>query len=557
MQGVFLDITQRKNAELKLMESELKYRSMFDNNEAAMFRGKIDGGIILDCNEKFLSRLGCTREEVQGNPSLAYWADPLQRQEMVRLLKAQGHVEHFEFEMVNRQGEVKTCLTSVKLYPDGIVEGSIVDITDRKRAELELEQKYEALERVAESIGAGLAIIGKDYRVVWANTVLRNLGVSSTKKCFQTFNNLETVCPDCGVKKVFEQNAPIDVHEYKNVNPKGEVTWVELRVTPLKDKNGNVTSALELAVPINERKKAEEELENNKNYFETLMTSVLSGIIVVDSKTHRIVDANPAALKLIGASKEEVVGKVCHKFICPEEVGKCPITDLGQTMDKAEMTIISANGERHPIIKSVVKVKHNGRTLLVENFVDISVLKRIEEMMQRNQNRLELMNEKLKVVGGLTRHDVRNKLSAVNGYAYLLKKKHADKPDIVDGLTKMEQSVKDSVKIFDFAKVYEQLGVEELVDVDVEKTVNDAVGMFSDLTFKVTNNCHGLTVRADSLLRQLVYNLVDNTRKYGKKTTDARVYYVKTPQGDIQLIYEDDGMGIPLENKEEALQTRF
>jgi hypothetical protein len=63
------------------------------------------------------------------------------------------------------------------------------------------------------------------------------------------------------------------------------------------------------------------------------------------------------------------------------------------------------------------------------------------------------MNEKLGVVGSLTRHDVRNKLSTVTGYAYLLKKKHMDEADIVDGLSKMEQAVAESVKIFDFAKM--------------------------------------------------------------------------------------------------------
>ena len=68
----------------------------------------------------------------------------------------------------------------------------------------------------------------------------------------------------------------------------------------------------------------------------------------------------------------------------------------------------------------------------------------------------------------------------------------------------MAQAVDDSMKIFEFAKAYEQLGVEELVDVDVEKVVGEAIEMFSDLPFKVVNGCRGLTVRADSLLRQVL-----------------------------------------------------
>ena len=73
-------------------------------------------------------------------------------------------------------------------------------------------------------------------------------------------------------------------------------------------------------------------------------------------------------------------------------------------------------------------------------FVDITERKKNEEKLKENNQRIEFMVEKLRVVGSLTRHDVRNKLSTITGYAYLLKKKHADEVDVVEGLSKMEQS---------------------------------------------------------------------------------------------------------------------
>ena len=70
------------------------------------------------------------------------------------------------------------------------------------------------------------------------------------------------------------------------------------------------------------------------------------------------------------------------------------------------------------------------------------------------------------------------------------------------------------------------MGVEELECVNVEQHLTEAVSLFSDLKgTKVINECHGLTVLADSLLRQLFYNLIDNTLKYGKKTSKIRVHY--------------------------------
>jgi len=175
--------------------------------------------------------------------------------------------------------------------------------------------------------------------------------------------------------------------------------------------------------------------------------------------------------------------------------------------------------------------------------------KKAEEKLKESTRKIEIMNEKLRVSGSLTRHDVRNKLSTVTAYSFLLKKKYADQADIIEAAQDMEQAVANSSKIFEFARMYEQLGVEDLKYVDVEETINEAVALFSGLNFKVVNDCHGLSLLADSFLRQLFYNLIDNTRKYGDKATTVRIYCEKTSQDILQLIYEDNGVGISKENK--------
>ena len=57
----------------------------------------------------------------------------------------------------------------------------------------------------------------------------------------------------------------------------------------------------------------------------------------------------------------------------------------------------------------------------------------------------------------------------------------------------------------------------------------------------ITNECHGLTVLSDSFLRQMFYNFIDNTRKYGKTTKNIRIYFEAESQNQLKLIYEDDG----------------
>jgi len=180
------------------------------------------------------------------------------------------------------------------------------------------------------------------------------------------------------------------------------------------------------------------------------------------------------------------------------------------------------------------------------SYKDITERKKIEEERREAMEKVQMMNEKLRVVGGLTRHDVRNKLTAVTGNAYLARKKLPGNSEVLDYMKKIEASVEQTVRILEFAKVYEMLGVEELVYVDMEKTVNKAISLFSGLKdIKVMNDCHGLTLLADSLLTQLFYNLIDNSLKYAEKLSRIRVYYEEKNSDHLAVIYEDDGVGIP------------
>jgi signal transduction histidine kinase len=157
-----------------------------------------------------------------------------------------------------------------------------------------------------------------------------------------------------------------------------------------------------------------------------------------------------------------------------------------------------------------------------------------------------MMNEKLRVVGGLTRHDVNNKLTAIAGYTYLARNKLPGNSEVLNYLKQIEASIEQTAQIFDFAKAYEMLGVEELAYVDVERTVDEAVSLFPSMkNIKVMNDCHGLTVLADSLLKQFFYNLIDDSLKYGEKLSWIRVYYKEKNGGHLDMIYEDNGVGIP------------
>ncbi|HZL65057.1 MAG TPA: HD domain-containing phosphohydrolase [Thermoleophilia bacterium] len=129
-------MTELKRAEAALQASEQKYRDLFDNAEIGMFRTRRDGSEMLDANRRLLEIFGRARDEVLGRPSIVHWAEPDERKEMMRRLEASGRVTDVECRMLNKQGEVRICLTSLSLNRSrGILEGSLVDITERKRGE--------------------------------------------------------------------------------------------------------------------------------------------------------------------------------------------------------------------------------------------------------------------------------------------------------------------------------------------------------------------------------------------------------------------------------------
>jgi len=136
-------------------------------------------------------------------------------------------------------------------------------------------------------------------------------------------------------------------------------------------------------------------LSVSRQRIEAILNSIQSGVLVIDTGTHRIIEANPAAISMLGTSREEIVGQVCHQLICPAELGACPITDNKPRLNNAEGVIINNNGERVPILKTVVPFILEGRKCLLESFVNISELKQTEKVLAERELFLRTLTEAL------------------------------------------------------------------------------------------------------------------------------------------------------------------
>jgi PAS domain S-box-containing protein len=264
-------------------------------------------------------------------------------------------------------------------------------------------------------------------------------------------------------------------------------------------------------------------------------------------------DINPRFERLFGYSLAEIKGKHLDDVIVQKE----RLEEAGNLNQRVLQGYVYHDTLRRRKDGTLIPVSISAAPITVEDrlegyvgmYKDISELRNTEEALKETMGKLATINEKLRVVGSLTRHDVQNKLTLVTGNAYLMKKKAISDPETLERLRGIEEACRQIVEIFDFARSYETLGEEELRYVDVADAFDKAASQFGDLKgISTDNECKGLIVLADSLLTRLFYNLVDNSLKYGEKLTYMRIRMEKGRE-ELKLIYEDDGVGIPLAEK--------
>jgi diguanylate cyclase (GGDEF)-like protein/PAS domain S-box-containing protein len=140
IQGIGRDISERK-------DSEARFRLLFERNLAGVYRTTIDGR-ILDCNEACARIFGYeSREEFLGLHAGDFYFDNLERERIVKMLGNQQSISNLELHLRRRDGSAMWVLENVTLLDNGVMEGTIIDITDRKHAleQMEYQAYHDAL----------------------------------------------------------------------------------------------------------------------------------------------------------------------------------------------------------------------------------------------------------------------------------------------------------------------------------------------------------------------------------------------------------------------------
>jgi PAS domain S-box-containing protein len=269
------------------------------------------------------------------------------------------------------------------------------EIRERKRAEEALRKERDYLETITRDMGAGLALISKDYRIIWTNKVFKDLfGDADGKECQMVHHMCEDSFPGCGAREVLESRKEKNVHEQVVADLDGRKFWSELITTPIRDEGGNVVAALELVVPITDRKRYQEALTESEARYHELFNSNPDAIFIVDAETKSVMHANPAALELYGYTLEEIVkvpfvqvsGRPQKTFKSLEDAVSGFSTRLKLSLDQRLHR--KKNGQIFPVEVAYGSFVISGRRLIFAISRDITDRRQAEEALSAEKERL-------------------------------------------------------------------------------------------------------------------------------------------------------------------------
>jgi PAS domain S-box-containing protein len=400
--------TQHNQTEEELREAEARYRGFFENVVEGLFHTTLEGCFITvnpslahilgyGSPEEFLSKISNVKQ---------LYVNPSRRDELVHLIQTQEVVTGYKAQLYRKDSSIIWILLNIRALRDTsgrvtALEGTLLDITERKRAEEELKKERDKAQKYLDIAGVIIVAIDADKKITLIN-----------KKCSEVLgygeqeiigkNWFDTFIPERirdEVKAVFEKlmAGKIESVEYFE-NPvltrRGEERLIAWHNTILKDEAGNITGTLSSGEDITEHKGAERRL--------SLLASIVDSsddAIIGKTLDGIIVSWNRGAQKVYGYSADEVKGKSISILIPPGHPNEFPQLleriRQGQRIEHHETLRMRKDGKKICASVTISPIKDATGKIIGASTIawDITEQKRIEMALRESEARFRSITQ--------------------------------------------------------------------------------------------------------------------------------------------------------------------
>jgi len=359
-------------AQEKIIENENKYKNLAANAPVAVTRVMLKTGSYDFVNDEFIRQSGFSMEEFNhlNDVALIEMIHIDDREKVFNFYsdwaqKGYTGTQHIDYRIINRNKQVVWLDTY--LYAEYEKTGEAVavnqiciDITERKKAEVELSEKDKQFRALIENITDLISLVDENGKIIYASpSVTKILGYDPDnyigRNIFEFISDEDKPTADLLFKDVLtEEGKIVNNVQFRFKHSDGHWMWHEATAHNLIN-DPTIGAIVFNYRDITERKKAEKEILIQKSYFQQLFENSPEGIVVLDNQD-RILNANKGFERMFQFSAEEIKGKTLNDIIVPESM-------LEQA---TQMTLFVIKGEI--IHRETERKRKDGST------VDVSVL---------------------------------------------------------------------------------------------------------------------------------------------------------------------------------------
>jgi len=325
--GSDTDVTELKKAEEALKKSEEKYKTTFENTGTAVIIIEEDTIISL-ANYQFELLVGYSRQEIENKMSWTKFIYKEDLEKMKKYHKARREQKNkvpkeYEFRLIDKKGNIKNIFITIDVIPGTKKSiASLIDITERKKAEEELKKSEEKFRTVADYAYDWEYWINPKGKIIYISPSCERITGYSVNEFSQNPKLLtDIVHPDDVAivknhKHKISETGEIKPIEFRIISKNKEERWIGHVCQVVYNNNGLNIGIRGSNRDITDRKRAEEELKESEEKYSTVVKNSKDGIII--QRKGIIEYVNYAAEKLTGYTNDESIGKNMMEFIAPE-----------------------------------------------------------------------------------------------------------------------------------------------------------------------------------------------------------------------------------------------